>query len=128
MKIFARTAFVALMIISFPVLTTAPASAAHVSIGIGVGGYYGYPYYPGHPGYAPICDPRSRFYDPYRCDYYDYYDGPVFIDGIWLNGGYRSRYYGGHRQFYYHGGWYAGSGFHANGFHRGGSGGGWHHH
>ncbi len=61
--------------------TAAPAEA-HVSIGIGIGpGYYG-----GYgPGYGAVCDPYSRWYDPYRCndydDDYDYYDGPVFIDG-----------------------------------------------
>lgn len=124
MKLFAKLALGALMLVGVPALATAPV-AAQVSVGIGVGGYYGYPFHPGYPGYAPICDPRSRYYDPYRCDYYDYYDGPVFVDGIWLNGGFRSRYYGGHRQFYYHGGWHGGSGFHGGGFHRGGGG---HHH
>ena len=94
--------------------TAAPADA-HVSIGIGFGpGYYGY-----GPGYGSVCDPDSRWYDPYRCDDYDdydYYDGPVFIDGIWLNGGFRSRWYGGHREFYYHGGWHGGSGWHGDAF------------
>jgi hypothetical protein len=117
MKLFANAAISALMVVGALALPTA-AVVAHVSIGIGVGGYYGYPFRPGYPGYVDICDPRSRFYDPYRCDYYDYYDGPLFIDGNWLNGGYRSRYYGGQRQFLYHGGWHEGSRFQGSGFHR----------
>jgi hypothetical protein len=130
MKTFTKAAFGALMLAGAAIGTAAPA-AAHVSVGIGIGvpgpgygpGYYGRDY--GGPAY---CDPYSRWYDPYRCDDYDddgYYNGPVFIDGIWLNGGFRSRYYGGHREFYYHGGWHGGSGFHQNGFGHGGGGGHW---
>ena len=106
MKFLTKAALGALMLAGATALTAAPAEA-HVSIGIGIGGggYYGPP---------PYCDRYSRFYDPYRCDAYDdgydYYDGPVFIDGIWLNDSFRSRWYGGHRQFYYHGGWHGGSG------------------
>ncbi len=118
MKLLKKAALGALLLAGATALSAAPA-AAHVSIGIGIGGpgYYG-------GGYPPAyCDPYSRWYDPYRCeefDDYDYYDGPVFIDGLWLNGGFRSRYYGGHRQFYYHGGWHGGSGWHDNSFHHGG--------
>ncbi|MEJ1970450.1 MAG: hypothetical protein WDN03_17755 [Rhizomicrobium sp.] len=122
MNIVKKAALGLAMLAGAAVATAAPA-AAHVSVGIGFGGY-GPGYYGGY-GPGPVCDPYSRWYDPYRCDDYDddgYYNGPVFIDGIWLNGGFRSRYYGGHRQFYYHGGWHGGSGFHGGGF--GGHGGG----
>jgi len=70
---------------------------ARVSIGFGFGGYGPYYGYGGYPGYYDgYCDPRSRWYDPYRCDDYDdydYYDGPVFIDGFWFNGPFRSRFF-----------------------------------
>ncbi|MEI9994524.1 MAG: hypothetical protein WDM91_08015 [Rhizomicrobium sp.] len=122
MKLFTKAALGALMLAGAAAFTAAPAEA-RVTVGIGLGdGYYG----PRVPAY---CDPYSRWYDPYRCDdydNYDAYDGPVFIDGIWLNGGFRSRWYGGHRQFYYHGGWHGGSGWHDGGFGHGGHGGGGH--
>jgi hypothetical protein len=56
------------------VATSAPAQA-RVSIGIGLGypGYYGgYPGYYGYygPSARALCDPYSRWYDPYRCRYY----------------------------------------------------------
>ncbi len=121
MKFLTKAALGALMLAGAATLTAAPAEA-RVSVGVEFGGgdgYYGRP---------AFCDPYSRYYDRYRCDQYygddDYYDGPVFIDGIWLNDSFRSRYYGGHRQFYYHGGWHGGSGFHGGGFHHGGGGGG----
>src|SRR5690348_4554537 len=136
MNIIKKAALGLAMLAGATALTTAPADArVTVGIGIGVPGYYG--------GYAPpaVCDPYSRWYDPYRCDGYDdydYYNGPVFIDGIWLNGGYRSRWYGGHREFYYHDGWHGGSGWNHGGFSHGGGGhwgdggghwgGGGHHH
>jgi hypothetical protein len=140
MKVFKKAALAALLLAGATALTAAPAEA-RVSVGIGIGvpgGYYG----PGYgPGYGPpaYCDPYSRFYDPYRCegyDNYDYYNGPVFIDGVWLNGGFRSRFFGGHRQFFYHGGWHGGTGWHGGfhhgggnwGGHGGGSWGGHHHH
>ena len=94
MKLFAKAALGALMLAGATALGATPA-AAHVSVGFGFGfGGYG-PYY-GYPGYYDAsCDPRSRWYDPYRCDYYDDYDdyyGPVFIDGFWFDGGFRSRF------------------------------------
>ena len=88
---------------------SAPANAGvHVGIGIGIPGpaYYG-------PAYA--CDPYYDYYDPYGCG--AYYTGPVFIDGAWFNGPLRWRYWGGHRQFWYHGGWHVGTGWRHNGFH-----------
>ena len=105
---------------------SAPAQA-RVSIGIGLGypGYYGPPYY-GPPYYGPpyygraVCDPYSRWYDPYRCDgyYAGYYDGPVFIDGVWIDEPLRWRISGGHREFFWRGGWRAGSGWRSGGFRR----------
>ncbi len=153
MKGFSKAVLGALLLAGATTLSAAPA-AAHVSIGIGIGGYGGYGGYYGQRYYGPpyyaYCDPDSRWYDPYRCneyDDYDYYNGPVFIDGFWLNGGFRSRFRGGHREFFYHDGWHGGSGFHGDAFrHEGGfrrdggfhhdSGfhhdgdfhGGWHHH
>ncbi len=130
MKFLTKAALGALMLAGAATTTAAPAEA-RVSIGVAIGGGGGY-YDSGYYGRSAYCDRYSRWYDPYRCDDrydgdYDYYDGPVFIDGIWLNGGYRSRYFGGHRQFFYHGGWHGGSGFHDGGFrHGGGSFGGGH--
>lgn len=108
--------------------TSAPAQA-RVSIGIGLGypGYYGpppyyygpAPYYYG-PGRA-VCDPYSRWYDPYRCNAYyaDYYYGPVFIDGVWVDEPLRWRISGGHREFFWRGSWRAGSGWRSGGFRHG---------
>jgi hypothetical protein len=129
MKLLAKTALGALMLAGATALTVAPADA-RVSFGIGIGGY-GPGYYGGY--YNAYCDPRSRWYDPYRCDNYDedYYNGPVFIDGIWLNGGFRSRFHDGHREFFDHDRWRGGTGFHGEGFRHdgggrdGGRGGGW---
>jgi len=76
-----------------------PASA-QVSFGIGMGG----PGYYGPPRYA-VCNPYSRYYDPYYCgDYGDYYGPPLFIDGFWFDHG-RYRNYRGHRQYWVHNGW-----------------------
>lgn len=135
MKLLAKAAFGALMLAGATAMTAAPAEA-HVSIGIGIGGY-GPGYYGGY--YNAFCDPRSRWYDPYRCDDYydDYYYGPVFIDGFWFNQPFRSRFHDGRREFFFHNNWHAGTGFHVDGFRRGGDfhrgrdfhrDGGWHHH
>ncbi len=84
-------------------------------------GYYGpqgyaQPY--GPQQYGP--DPYDQAYagddgscDPYYgCpdDYYDLpvYDGEVYWDGGWYNGPFFYRDYGGHRQFWVHGGWHYG--------------------
>jgi hypothetical protein len=97
----------------------APAQA-RVSIGIGLGGYPGYygPGYYGPPGRV-VCDPYSRWYDPYRCDAYyaDYYYGPVFIDGVWINGPVRWRDFGGRREFFWRGSWREGRGWRGSGRH-----------
>ena len=79
----------ALVLAGSAFLASEPAQA-RVSFGIhiGPGGYPG-PYYRG--GYDPACDPYSRWYNPYRCDddwyYDDYYNGGIFIDGIWFDSG-----------------------------------------
>jgi hypothetical protein len=155
MKRFAKLALGAALLAGTAFAVATPASA-RVSIGIGVGvpgpGYYG-------PAYGPppgaVCDPYSRWYDPYTCDQYygadydDYYYGPsLFYDGFWYSGPLRSRYYGGQRQFYVGGGWHGVPGYHGGGsfrsggasyhgdggyhgggsYHGGGGGGGGHHH
>jgi hypothetical protein len=114
-----KIAFASLALLT-AVAATTPAEA-RVSIGIGLGypgDYYGPPYYYG-PGRA-VCDPYSRWYDPYRCDgyYADYYEGPVFIDGVWVDEPLRWRVYNGRREFFWHGGWRAGTGWHQGGFRR----------
>jgi hypothetical protein len=137
MKRFGKLALGALMMAGTAagamVVTTAPASAAHVSIGIGVPlpGYYA-----PRPYYNNPCDsPRYRYYHQGYCygygpayygsDYYGYYDqgyyGPGYyepvIGGFWFTDG------GGHRH------WHRGS-FHGGGFHGRASwhsgGGSWH--
>ncbi len=53
------------------------------------------------------CDPY------YGCpdDYYDLpvYDGEIYWDGGWYNGPFFYRDFGGHRQFWVHGGWHYGN-------------------
>src|SRR6185312_6336955 len=109
MKNLKKLALGALMLAGSAVGLSQPASAGvHVGIGIGIPGpaYYG-------PAYA--CDPYYDYYDEYGCG--AYYSGPVFIDGIWVNEPVRWRWWGGHRQFWWHGGWRIGTGWHAGGFH-----------
>ena len=120
MKLLAKAALGALVLAGATAMTAVPADA-HVSIGIGFG-YPGYYYGPSAYPYNAYCDPRSRWYDPYRCDEYDgygydYYDGPVFIDGFWFDGPFRSRFFHGHREFFAHGGWHGGTGWHEGEFH-----------
>jgi hypothetical protein len=95
-------------------LVAAEPAQARVSVGIGIGipgPYYG-PGYGYAPGYDRACDRYSRWYDPYRCDaeYYDdgYYDGPVFIDGIWFDGRFRHRHHHGHQEFFFRDHWHEG--------------------
>src|ERR1700712_662373 len=125
MKFLTKAALGALLLAGSTALTVAPA-AARVTVGVefGGGGYRA-------PAY---CDRYTRRYDPYRWARYEsdyhYSNGPVFIDGLWVNDGFRSRWSGGRREFYYHGGWHGGSGFHGGGFGHGGGGfggghGGW---
>jgi hypothetical protein len=124
MKFFSKAALGALVLAGATALTAVPADA-RFSVGFGFGGYGPYYGYGGYPGYYAYCDPRSRWFDPYRCDYYDdydYYNGPVFIDGFWFDGGFRSRFFHGHREFFHNGGWHSGTGFHDGGFRHGGGG------
>jgi hypothetical protein len=120
------------MLAGAAVALTVPASAGF-AIGVDVGpGYYG----PPAPDYygAAVCNPYSRYYNPYVCDD-EYYDGPpLYIDGYWYDQPMRSRYYGGHREFWVHDSWrhgdfYRGGGNfyrgHGGGGHRGGPGGGY---
>ena len=118
MKSLAKFACAALITTGAAFAFAAPAEArVSVGIGIGVPG----PYY-GEPVYGPDCDVD---FDPY-CDY-GYYDGPIFINGIWIGSGHhRHRYWGGHHQFWYNGGWHTGGWGHSGG-HWGGHG-GWHGH
>jgi hypothetical protein len=109
MKHIKKFALGALMMAGAAIGVAQPASAGvHVGIGIGIPGpaYYG-------PAYA--CDPYYDYYDEYGCG--AYYSGPVFIDGVWINEPVRWRWWGGHRQFWWHGGWRVGSGFREGGFH-----------
>ena len=111
MKNIKKIALGALMLAGTAVGLSQPASAG-VSVGIGIGipgpAYYG-------PAYA--CEPYYDSYDPYGCG--AYYSGPVFIDGVWFNGPLRWRAWGGGRQFWWHGGWHNGTGWHPGGFHGG---------
>jgi hypothetical protein len=121
MRTIAKTTLGALLLAGTAVAFAAPASAG-VSFGIGFGpSYYGPP-----PAAYYYCDPRSRYYDPYYCDDYDYYYGsPLWIDGYWYNGPIRSRWYSGHRQFWVRNGWHSSDRYRGGGeFRRGGSWGG----
>src|SRR5689334_9542091 len=106
MKKLALAALGALMMAGTTTATTTPADA-RVVVGIGFGGpgYFGPDYYP-----SRVCDPYSRWYDPYRCDedryYDDYYYDPIFFGGYWYRGPFRYRYWGGHREFFVNGGWH----------------------
>jgi hypothetical protein len=120
MKRIAKLALGALLMAGTAFAVATPA-AAQVSFGIGMGG----PGYYGPPRHA-VCNPYSRYYDPYYCGDYDEYDGPpLFIDGYWFNNG-RYRDYYGQRQYWVHGGWrgYGGGGGYGGG-HGGGYGGGY---
>jgi hypothetical protein len=112
MKRFAKYAAAAALVTGAAIFAAAPASAA-VSVGIGIGGY----------GYAPrgvVCDPYSRFYDPFYCARpYNYYAPSYYGGGPLLSFGFNSGF---------HDGWHGRGGWHGNS--HGGShhnGGGRHH-
>jgi hypothetical protein len=93
MKKFAKITLGALVVAGASLAATAAADA-RVSVGIGIGapGYYG------PPAYSYSCDPYSRWYDPYRCDYYapgyygpSYYSSPSIYFGSNFGGGFRGR-------------------------------------
>jgi hypothetical protein len=109
MKSFKKFALGALLLAGSAIGVSAPANAGvHVGIGIGIPG-------PAYYGPAYTCDPYYDYYDEYGCG--AYYTGPVFIDGVWFNGPLRWRNWGGGRQFWWHGGWHTGTGWHNSGFH-----------
>jgi len=92
MKRFGKIALGAVMLAGAAMAWATPASAA-VGIGLGIGPAY----------YAPpgaVCDPYSRFYDPYYCNgYYDYYGPSVAIGGYWGGYWHGGRHFGGfHRR------------------------------
>ena len=124
MTMWIKGAIAALALAGSAFVATEPAQA-RVSIGIGIGGPgYG----PGY-GYDPACDRYSRWYNPYRCDarYYDdddYYDGPIFIDGLWYDGHWRSRWHNHRREFFYRNHWREGRWDEHRGGRRGGHDGG----
>jgi hypothetical protein len=126
MNIIKKAALGLAMLAGATALTTSAADA-RVTVGIGIGG--------GYYGHGPaVCDPYSRWYDPYRCDRYDDYYGDDYYYGsptIYF-GGYGGRgWHGGYHGGGYHGGFGHGGGFggHGGGFggHGGGHGGGHHH-
>jgi len=135
MKKFGKIAFGALLMagsaMGAAIVTSAPASAAHVSVGINVGApvYVGHRYY----RYHPECrDPYYASHHPGNCgpryyygpSYYGYYDsgyyGPGYyepvVNGFWFVD------VSGHRRF--HRGHFDGHGFHGRGEWRRD----WHHH
>jgi hypothetical protein len=105
-----------LMLAGTAMAVTAPASAGF-SIGFGVGPAW---VPPPQRYYGPaICDPYSRYYDPYYCSDYDYYYGPpLYIGGYWYDRPLRSRWYGGHREFWVNNSWYRNDGWNRGGFYR----------
>jgi hypothetical protein len=117
MSLSKKTVIAAGIVSTLAAIATPAAAHGGASITFGVGAPYGEPYY------GPSCPTAG--YDPY-CDY-NYYNGPAYIGGRWIDrGSYRHRYFGGSHQFFYNGGW------HNGGWNRGGSGrwsgrGGWHH-
>ena len=98
MKRFGKIAAGALLLAGAATVIAVPAQA-QVSFGVGIGGpVYGGGYYGrGYGGYGASCDPRSRWYNPYRCGgdygYYDpgyyaepYYGGGYYSPGIYFGG------------------------------------------
>ncbi len=103
---FFKLALLVMLISGAFALISKPA-AAQVSIGVGFST-------PGYGSYyrRDVCDPYSRYYDPYYCDrgYYDDYYTPsigniVFYGGNWYRGPFRSRYYNGHNWYWINNGW-----------------------
>jgi hypothetical protein len=96
----------ALVLAGSAFLASEPAQA-RVGFGIYIGPGGPDHYYRG--GYDPVCDPFSRWYNPYRCDarLYDdpYFDGLIFIDGFWHDGYWRHRHHHGRHQFWFNDRW-----------------------
>ncbi len=105
-----------LMLAGTAVAVATPASAGW-SVGFGVGPAWVPP--PRHYYGAGTCDPYSRYYDPYYCDDYEYYYGPpLYVGGYWYDRPLRSRWYGGHREFWVHDRWYRHDGWDRGRFYR----------
>ena len=96
-------------------LGSAPANAG-VSVGVNVGVpgyYYGPGYYPPGP-----CDAYNSYYDG-DCGY-SVYNGPIYLDGAYVNGPHYYRWYNGAPTFWYRGGWHNWNGWRGANF-------GWNH-
>jgi hypothetical protein len=105
-----------LMLAGTAIAVATPASAGW-SIGFGVGPAWVPP--PRHYYGPGTCDPYNRYYDPYYCDDYEYYYGPpLYIGGYWYDRPLRSRWYGGHREFWVHDRWYRHDGWDRGRFYR----------
>ncbi len=116
MKTIAKTILGTVMLAGAAIAVAAPASAGF-AVGVGVG------YGPGYYG-AAVCNPYSRYYNPYACDDEYYVGPPLYIDGFWYDRPMRSRWYGGHREFWVHNGWRHGDFYRGGGnFYRGHGGG-----
>src|ERR1700722_20200650 len=103
MKRFAKYVLSGALIAGAATIAALPASAA-VRIGVGIAPYAAGP--------GPVCDPYSRFYDPYYCGA-PYY-GPGYYGGPGIGFGFCGGWHGGH-------GFPGGGGFHGGG-HAGGGG------
>src|SRR6185437_12160468 len=71
--------------IMLPLALMVPAANAQVSVGIGVGPYYGY-----DGGYAyapPVCTYGYYSYYPYACAPYGYYGPEWFAGGVFIGAG-----------------------------------------
>ncbi len=97
MKKFAKLALSALFVAGAATAMASSPADARVVVGLGFGGPA---YYPA-PGYSYFCDPYSRWYDPYRCDYYP----PAYYGGGYYGSGYGG-YYGPGVVFGFGGGWH----------------------
>lgn len=105
MKTFAKIAFGALVLAGVTTLAATAPAQAQVSVGIGFGGpsYYGQAYYPAPAyRYTYSCDRYSRYYDPYRCDYYApayygpaYYPRPYYGPNVYIGGSFGNNNYRG---------------------------------
>lgn len=98
MKKFAKVALGALLMAGAATAVASSPAEARVVVGLGFGGPA---YYPA-PGYYYSCNPYSRFYDPYRCDYYPpsyYYGGYYGPSVVFGFGGGHGGYWRGDHDF-----------------------------
>ena len=97
-----RIAKIALGAVLMAGAATAIASPASARVFVGVGAPIGY-------APAPVCNPYSRFYNPYYCGY-----GPAYVGGPFIDLGIGGGWHGG-----FHGRDFHDRGFHDRGFHGG---------